>query len=130
MPIIRCGLKNQVGNIVRGKLANFTILATSLLQMDPMKIKDIAVWRMFQEGRVLAIHRVTGNRAFSVLGHVLDEPTLAAVQRAEAAVAGHEHGGFLHEGHGWPRPPYKNSSISSCLHPLIVSRTVRSRHHE
>ena len=64
-------LKNQVGNIVRGKLANLTILAASPLQVDPVKIKDIAVWRTVQEGRVLPIHRVTGNRVFPVLDRLL-----------------------------------------------------------
>jgi predicted amidohydrolase YtcJ len=85
-------LENQVGSIVPGKLANFTILAASPLKVDPVKIKDIAVWGTVQEGRVLPVHRVPAHRAASVLGPVLDQPTLAAVNRAEASVAGHEHG--------------------------------------
>jgi predicted amidohydrolase YtcJ len=85
-------LENQVGSIVPGKLANFTILAASPLKVDPVRIKDIPVWGTVQEGRVLPVHRAPGSRAVSVLGPALDQPTLAAVHRAEAAVAGHEYG--------------------------------------
>jgi predicted amidohydrolase YtcJ len=85
-------LENQVGSIVPGKLANFTILAASPLKVDPVRIKDIPVWGTVQEGRVLPVRRARGSRVVSGLGPVLDQPTLAAVNRAEAAVNGHEHG--------------------------------------
>jgi predicted amidohydrolase YtcJ len=37
-------MEKDVGSIEPGKLANFTILADNPLTIDPMKIKDIAVW--------------------------------------------------------------------------------------
>jgi predicted amidohydrolase YtcJ len=46
-------MEKDVGSIVPGKLANFTILADNPVTIDPMKIKDIAVWGTVQEGRVL-----------------------------------------------------------------------------
>jgi predicted amidohydrolase YtcJ len=85
-------LEKQVGSIVPGKLANFTILAASPLKVDPVRIKDIAVWGTIQEGRILPVRQASGNSGISRLGPVLDQPTLAAVNRANASVAGHDHG--------------------------------------
>ena len=85
-------LEKQVGSIVPGKLANFTILAASPLNVDPVRIKDIAVWGTVQEGRVMPVRPAPGNSGISRLGPVLDQPTLAAVNRADASVAGHNHG--------------------------------------
>src|SRR5512137_2348495 len=48
-------LENDVGSIVAGKLANFTILSDNPVTIDPMKIKDIKVWGTVQEGRVLPV---------------------------------------------------------------------------
>jgi predicted amidohydrolase YtcJ len=48
-------LEKDVGSIVPGKLANFTILGDNPVTCDPMKIKDIAVWGTVQEGRVLPV---------------------------------------------------------------------------
>jgi predicted amidohydrolase YtcJ len=48
-------LEKDVGSIVPGKLANFTILADNPVTIDPMKIKDIKVWGTVQEGRVLPV---------------------------------------------------------------------------
>ncbi|MCZ8098617.1 MAG: amidohydrolase [Burkholderiales bacterium] len=48
-------LEKDVGSIAPGKLANFTILADNPVTIDPMKIKDIAVWGTVQEGRVLPV---------------------------------------------------------------------------
>jgi hypothetical protein len=84
-------LENQLGSIVPGKLANFTILAASPLKVDPVRIKDIPVWGTVQEGRVLPVRRSPGSSGISKLGPVLDQPTLASVNRADAAAHGHEH---------------------------------------
>lgn len=55
----RCGyslrLENDMGSIVPGKLANFSILDDNPLTVDAAKIKDIHVWGTVQEGRVLPI---------------------------------------------------------------------------
>ncbi len=48
-------MEKDVGSIVPGKLANFTILADNPVTIDPLKIKDIAVWGTVQEGRVLPV---------------------------------------------------------------------------
>ncbi len=48
-------LEDEVGSIVPGKLANFTILGESPLTVDPAKIKDIPVWGTVHEGRVLPV---------------------------------------------------------------------------
>jgi hypothetical protein len=55
-------MEKDVGSIVPGKLANFTILADNPVTIDPMKIKDIAVWGTVQEGRVLPVTRGASGR--------------------------------------------------------------------
>lgn len=85
-------LEQQVGSIVPGKLANFTILAASPLKVDPVRIKDIPVWGTVHEGRLLPVLGAAGSRGLSRLGPVLDQPTLASLSRADASVAGHDHG--------------------------------------
>jgi predicted amidohydrolase YtcJ len=56
-------MEKEVGSIVPGKLANFTILADNPLTVDPMKIKDIRVWGTVHEGRVLPTKRGADARA-------------------------------------------------------------------
>jgi predicted amidohydrolase YtcJ len=85
-------LENQVGSIVPGNLANFTILAASPLKVDPVRIKDIPVWGTVLEGRVLPVRRAPGRAALSMLGPVLDPSTQAAPHRAAVALTDHEHG--------------------------------------
>ena len=50
-------MEKDVGSIVPGKLANFTILADNPVTVEPMKIKDIRVWGTVNEGRVLPVKR-------------------------------------------------------------------------
>lgn len=77
-------MEKDVGSIVPGKLANFTILAETPLTVDPVKIKDIAVWGTVHEGRILPVKKAAdATGKISVLGPVLDEPTLAAVNEAD-----------------------------------------------
>lgn len=45
-------MEHEVGSIVAGKLANFTILCDNPVTCDATKIKDIAVWGTIMEGRV------------------------------------------------------------------------------
>jgi hypothetical protein len=87
-------LEKEVGSIVPGKLANFTILADNPVTCDPVKIKDITVWGTVDEGRLLPVTRAAAGQAS--LGPVLDRRMLAAAanlaRQKESADAGHSHG--------------------------------------
>lgn len=50
-------MENDMGSIVPGKLANFSILEDNPLTVDAAKIKDIAVWGTVFEGKVLPVAR-------------------------------------------------------------------------
>lgn len=50
-------MEMEVGSIVPGKLANFTILADNPVACDPAKIKDISVWGTVHEGRVQPVKK-------------------------------------------------------------------------
>lgn len=50
-------MENEVGSIVPGKLANFTILAENPVTCDAAKIKDIAVIGTVHEGQVFPVKR-------------------------------------------------------------------------
>jgi adenine deaminase len=56
-------MEKEVGSIVPGKVANFTILADNPLTVDPMKVKDIRVWGTVHEGRVLPVRQPAQVRA-------------------------------------------------------------------
>ena len=51
------GLEDEVGSIVKGKLANLTILSENPMKVDPGKIKDIEVIGTIAEGRYFPIHK-------------------------------------------------------------------------
>ncbi|HSQ83025.1 MAG TPA: amidohydrolase [Casimicrobiaceae bacterium] len=55
--------EKDVGSIVTGKLANFTILAENPVTSDPLKIKDIVVWGTVHEGRVLPVKNAEATKA-------------------------------------------------------------------
>lgn len=59
-------MEKDVGSIVPGKLANFTILADNPVTVDPMKIKDLKVWGTVHEGRVLPVRREGSPQASAV----------------------------------------------------------------
>jgi predicted amidohydrolase YtcJ len=50
-------MENDMGSIVPGKLANFSILEDNPLTVDTAKIKDIPVWGTVFEGKVLPVAR-------------------------------------------------------------------------
>jgi hypothetical protein len=76
-------MEKEVGSIVPGKLANFTILAENPVTSDPATIKDIAVWGTVNEGRVLPVKRPGAASRTAVLGPVVDAPGLAALHEAD-----------------------------------------------
>jgi hypothetical protein len=87
-------LEKEVGSIVPGKLANFTILADNPVTCDPVKIKDIAIWGTVDEGRLLPVKRAAAGQAS--IGPVLDGRALAVAadltRHEESAGADHSHG--------------------------------------
>lgn len=95
-------MDKDLGSIVPGKLANFTILADNPVTIDPMKIKDIPVWGTVHEGRVLPVRR--GSEALAGAGaadaHTLvttaartdgDLPQMLSARLVE--LLSHRHGG-------------------------------------
>ena len=50
------GLENEVGSIVKGKLANLTILSENPMKVDPKLIKDIEVIGTISEGKYFPKH--------------------------------------------------------------------------
>jgi adenine deaminase len=73
-------MEKEVGSIVPGKLANFTILGDNPLTVDPMKVKDIRVWGTVHEGRVLPIRRGVEARAGVDAAGILARPSAPAGQ--------------------------------------------------
>jgi predicted amidohydrolase YtcJ len=59
-------MEKEVGSIVPGKLANFTILADNPVTCDAAKIKDIAVWGTVHEGRVQPVKKAGGKKTAGV----------------------------------------------------------------
>jgi len=76
-------LEKEVGSIVPGKLANFTILADNPLTVEPLKIKDIVVWGTVHEGRVLPVESSASAGRATVLGPVVDGGAIAASDAAD-----------------------------------------------
>jgi hypothetical protein len=56
-------MENEVGSIVPGKLANFTILEENPVTCDPQTIKDIKVLGTVHEGRVFPVSQAGGKAA-------------------------------------------------------------------
>jgi len=96
-------MEKDVGSIVPGKLANFTILAENPLSADPMKIKDIRVWGTVHEGRVLPVKRGVAAQAgvgasdavaFATSPHGSADPELSTVLAARLVeLLAHRHDG-------------------------------------
>jgi predicted amidohydrolase YtcJ len=97
-------MEKDVGSIVPGKLANFTILAENPLSVDPMKIKDIRLWGTVHEGRVLPVTRgvaaqagIGTSAAFASATTATQggaDPELSTVLAARLIeVLAHRHGG-------------------------------------
>jgi predicted amidohydrolase YtcJ len=95
-------MEKDVGSIVPGKLANFTILADNPLSVEPMKIRDIRVWGTVHEGRVLPIKQPAQARASvdapgavagqSVPRRTADEELAQVFAARLAELLAHRHG--------------------------------------
>ena len=76
-------MEKEIGSIVTGKLANFTILEDNPVTCDPMEIKDIAVWGTVHEGRLLPVNRKVGEQAMHQPADV-ESDALARIRRLNA----------------------------------------------
>jgi predicted amidohydrolase YtcJ len=47
--------EHELGSIAPGKIANFTVLEEDPYEVDPMTLKDIAIWGTVFEGRKFPI---------------------------------------------------------------------------
>ena len=88
---------DELGNIVSGKLANFTILDDNPLTCEPMKIREIGVWGTVHEGRGLPVQNATESKVKQSRkgggdqGHAhiraLNAAQLAAIQQGSGSLA-------------------------------------------
>jgi predicted amidohydrolase YtcJ len=85
-------MEKDVGSIVPGKLANFTVLSDNPVTIDAIKIKDIKVWGTVHEGRLLPVKGMVGVNETSIIGPVIDKPMLAAIRKADH----HDHARCTH----------------------------------
>jgi len=84
-------LENEVGSIVPGKLANFTVLSENPITVPAATIKDIKVWGTVHEGRRLPVqHQDVGK---SSLGPIANDATYKTMDLGAQA-----HDGQPHEG--------------------------------
>jgi cytosine/adenosine deaminase-related metal-dependent hydrolase len=90
-------MEHELGSIVSGKLANFTILDDNPVTCDPMKIREIGVWGTVHEGRVLPIQKAKSSQVMQGRKHGSDQELaqiramnaaqLAAIQRGSSSLA-------------------------------------------
>ena len=82
-------LEKEIGTLEAGKLANMTVLAENPLKVDPVKIRDIAVWGTVVEGRVLPVGAVAKKKAFNSIGTGVSERKFAIEALSHAALVSH-----------------------------------------
>jgi len=85
-------MEKDLGSIVPGKLANFTILSDNPVTCDPLKIKDIPIWGTVDEGRVLPVKSAADNKEQTAIGPVYDASAIAA--SIEAYRHDHSHSAY------------------------------------
>lgn len=81
-------MENEVGSIVPGKLANFTILSDNPVTCEASKIKDIAVWGTVHEGRVQPVKKAAGRQTAGVRLPENFRPVAAAQTRHPVGLSG------------------------------------------
>lgn len=79
-------LEHEVGSIVPGKLANFTILSDNPVTVPADTIKDISVWGTVHEGRKLPVKRQSAPKV--ALGPELNDASYKLMDLESAAHAG------------------------------------------
>jgi cytosine/adenosine deaminase-related metal-dependent hydrolase len=82
-------LEKEIGTLEAGKLANMTVLAENPLKVDPVKMRDIAVWGTVMEGHVLPVGAAAKKRAFNSTGTGASEREFAIEALSHAALVSH-----------------------------------------
>lgn len=78
-------MEKEIGSIVTGKLANFTILGDNPITCDPMVVKDVSVWGTVHEGRLLpANHKAAEHVSNRSTHRDRDAEELARIRRLNA----------------------------------------------
>jgi predicted amidohydrolase YtcJ len=78
-------MEKEIGSIVSGKLANFTILGDNPITCDPMVVKDVSVWGTVHEGRLLPVNRQSTDHVSNRSTHRdRDAEELARIRRLNA----------------------------------------------
>lgn len=78
-------MEKEIGSIVPGKLANFTILGDNPITCDPMVVKDVSVWGTVHEGRLLPVNRQSTDHVSNRSTHRdRDTEELARIRRLNA----------------------------------------------
>lgn len=77
-------MEKEIGSIVTGKLANFTVLEDNPLSCDPMEIKNLGIWGTVHEGRLLPVDRQVNEQAKHQPGDA-EVTELARIRRLNAA---------------------------------------------
>jgi len=117
-------MENELGSIVSGKLANFTILDNNPVTCEPMKIRDIGVWGTMNEGRVLPVKRPNATqlmqsqnlRGDQELARIraLNAAHLAAIERGNGAL-----GSFLDPSNPNVAGREGRDRLCTCGSPLV-----------
>lgn len=85
------GLEKEVGSIVSGKLANFTILAENPVTVPAAKIKDIEIWGTVHEGRILPKLSQTGKETDKAsIGPIPDDDDTYRLLELHTVVHAHD----------------------------------------
>lgn len=77
-------MEHELGSIVSGKLANFTVLGDNPVTCEPMRIREISVWGTVHEGRVLPVRQASAKQAAHSPGDAPDLE-LARIRALNAA---------------------------------------------
>jgi hypothetical protein len=118
-------MEQEIGSIVSGKLANFTILDENPVTCEPLRIREIVVWGTVHEGRILAIPRTIDVQARRWISR--REQDLASIRALNAAqLAAMERGvgypaTFLTGATPEPSGRQVQERICTCGSPLIHS---------